>query len=205
MVASHYETLGVPEGASPEQVRRAYLDQARRLHPDLVGAGPPDERAEAERAMQAVNEAWRVLGNAGRRIAYDQDREAPAVRAAARATTVGDGFAFSTGSLFGDDIEEIGRAGRLVRALPWVLVVLLLAGIFVFTAYATAPGNSEGVRCVRPVAGAAEDVGCDEPGARVVITEVREVGLCPEATEPYQPAELDSALCFELLRGAPSG
>ena len=205
MATSHYDTLGVAEGASPDEVRRAYLAQARRLHPDRYGNGTPEERAEAERRMQAANEAWRVLGNAGRRIAYDQDRERPVPPAAGRAASVGDGFAFSTGSLFGDDIVELGRAGRLIRALPWLLVVLLLGGIFIVTAYASAPGNADGGRCVRPVAGAADEVPCDDEGARVVIAEVREVGLCPDATEPYQPAGQESALCLERQRSAPPG
>ena len=76
-MASHYEILEVADGAPPEEVRRAYLDLARRLHPDRWVDASPAQRAEAERRMQEVNEAWRVLGNAGRRIAYDQDRTAP--------------------------------------------------------------------------------------------------------------------------------
>ena len=193
---SHYETLEVDEGASPEEVRRSYLDLARRLHPDRWIDAGVEQRAEAQTRMQEVNEAWRVLGNAGRRIAYDQDRERAAL-GAERATTVGDGFAFSTGSLFGDDIAPTTRATRVLRALPWVVVVLVLGGIFVYTAYATAPDEG-GVRCVALEGNDAVTVPCTQTGARHVQLEVHSVAQCPASTEPFQPADSPLALCLEV-------
>jgi len=53
---SLYAVLGVPEGADPAVVRRAYLQLARAHHPDLHPDGAP--RRAAERRMQEVNEAW---------------------------------------------------------------------------------------------------------------------------------------------------
>lgn len=192
---SHYETLEVHEGASPEEVRRAYLDLARRLHPDRWIDASPEERATAEGRMQEVNEAWRVLGNAGRRIAYDQDRDAPP-RPARFAASTSEGASFSTGSLFGDDIAEPSTLAYLLRLLPWLLVVLVLGGIFVFTAYASSPDGA-GVRCVALEAGAAPLVDCGTAGARIVVAEVQEVGLCPDGTEPFQPNDRPSAYCLE--------
>jgi len=41
MARTHYEVLGVPHTASAEDLRRAYLDRARLLHPDRhIDAGP---------------------------------------------------------------------------------------------------------------------------------------------------------------------
>jgi curved DNA-binding protein CbpA len=71
-VASHYEVLGVSRRASTEEIRRAYLDQARRLHPDARSAASADGADRSGRAMQAVNEAWRVLRDPGRRRDYDR-------------------------------------------------------------------------------------------------------------------------------------
>jgi hypothetical protein len=65
-VPTFYEILGVPPSASAREVRRAYLDQARRLHPDASDAAD-------ERAMQVVNEAWFVLRDPGRRARYDTE------------------------------------------------------------------------------------------------------------------------------------
>lgn len=67
-----YDDLGVVPGASADELRRAYLRLARRYHPDVVASSDPRTRAEAERRMRSVNEAWRVLGDPVRRRAYDR-------------------------------------------------------------------------------------------------------------------------------------
>jgi hypothetical protein len=64
MVATHYEVLGVAPSATADQVRAAYRAAARDHHPDAGG--------DAGR-MQAVNAAWRVLGDPVRRAAYDRE------------------------------------------------------------------------------------------------------------------------------------
>jgi curved DNA-binding protein CbpA len=61
---THYERLGVDPSASQAEIRAAYRVLARRNHPDLADDGGPGD-------MVAVNEAWRVLGDAERRAEYD--------------------------------------------------------------------------------------------------------------------------------------
>lgn len=63
--ASLYERLGVAQDADLAAVRDAYRRLARQLHPDLAG-GRTDGAA-----MALVNEAWRVLSDPARRLAYD--------------------------------------------------------------------------------------------------------------------------------------
>ncbi len=63
---THYEVLGVASDASPGQLRDAYRNIARRLHPDTQGA-PPD----AEVLMSVLNEAYATLSNPSERQAYD--------------------------------------------------------------------------------------------------------------------------------------
>jgi DnaJ-class molecular chaperone len=62
----HYRVLQVTRDADPEVIERAYKALARKHHPDRA----PDS-AGATRQMQAVNEAYRVLGDARRRAEYD--------------------------------------------------------------------------------------------------------------------------------------
>jgi hypothetical protein len=64
--ATLYDRLGVPAGADTATLRRAYRRLAKRWHPDHA----PD-RGEASARMVLINEAWRVLGDPGRRAAYD--------------------------------------------------------------------------------------------------------------------------------------
>jgi curved DNA-binding protein CbpA len=187
-VATHYETLGVREGADPDVVRRAYLDLARRLHPDRWIDASPDEKVATERRMREVNEAWRVLGNAGRRVAYDAGRRRP-TSAPSR-----DG-PFSTGDLFPDDAPA-DAVSRVLRALPWVLVLLALGAIFVFTAYAT--DDPAPTSCVRREGATAVSVPCDSPDARHVVVHVPDAARCPSGTEPFQPAGGADALCLRI-------
>jgi curved DNA-binding protein CbpA len=190
--ASHYDTLGVPDGAPPDDVRRAYLELARRLHPDRWSDASADERAGAQRRMQEVNEAWRVLGNAGRRLAYDAGRRPAA--AGSRAGAGASAATFHSGDLFVDDAPA-DAVTRLVRALPWGLVLLALGAIFVFTAYATSD-DEPGPSCVRRDGAAAVSVPCDSDGARPIELRVTDVRMCPDGTEPFQPGGEELALCL---------
>lgn len=203
MAVDHYAVLGVEPGAEPDAVRRGYLDLARRLHPDRWIDASAGERADVERRMQEVNEAWRVLGNPARRLAYDVERREAGRRArVAPPTGVGDRFAFSTGDLFQEDVPPIDLFTRIVRALPWVLVFVGLAAIFVFTAYATSddgevPTGEGGEGCIVKVDGLAVPTDCATTGAQRVIVEVDQVGQCPAESEPFQPADDASrALCL---------
>jgi len=68
---THYEVLGVPRTATPAEVRRAYLDLARRHHPDYHTKAGGSGLAAAEQEMRRINEAWQVLGDDDRRRRYD--------------------------------------------------------------------------------------------------------------------------------------
>lgn len=70
---NHYEVLGVPQGSEAGEIRRAYLAAARRFHPDFHVDADPATRAGHAARMQAVNQAWDVLGDPAARAAYDRD------------------------------------------------------------------------------------------------------------------------------------
>src|SRR3954453_17014099 len=116
MARTHYEVLGVSRAASRAELRQAYLDRARLLHPDRHIDAAPRARAEAERGMQEVTEAWRVLGDAGRRRRYDRELGGPHVvreDEPARFVSRSDGT-------FAEEIEVIDPTARLIRGLPWI-------------------------------------------------------------------------------------
>lgn len=72
-MATHYEVLGVEPAASHDAIRRAYLREARRHHPDSHGGSGPEILDEARRRMTAVNAAWAVLGDPAQRRVYDSE------------------------------------------------------------------------------------------------------------------------------------
>lgn len=65
MKSDHYKVLEVPRDATTEDLQRAYRALALRYHPDRNSA------PEAASRMPAINEAWKVLGDAHRRREYD--------------------------------------------------------------------------------------------------------------------------------------
>jgi curved DNA-binding protein CbpA len=74
MTPDFYEVLGVARFSAPKVVHAAYRRKARELHPDsrLDSATASSETGEtAGLTMATVNEAWRVLGDPGRRAEYD--------------------------------------------------------------------------------------------------------------------------------------
>ena len=59
---SHYDTLGVPRTATPEEIKRAYRKLASQHHPDKGG-----DTAK----FQQIEEAYRVLSDPQQRAAHD--------------------------------------------------------------------------------------------------------------------------------------
>lgn len=70
---NHYETLGVPRDASPDELRHAYLAKADQLRPERFAGAPPNVVAALAQASSVVDEAWRTLSDDERRAAYDRD------------------------------------------------------------------------------------------------------------------------------------
>ncbi len=63
--ADYYERLGLTRDASPEEIRRAYHEAARRLHPDV------NVEPGATELFLGVQEAYEVLADPRKRMAYD--------------------------------------------------------------------------------------------------------------------------------------
>lgn len=65
-----YEILEVSENASSEIIEKAYKVLAKKYHPDLQDIG---EKQKAEEKMKKINEAYEILGNAEKKIKYDEE------------------------------------------------------------------------------------------------------------------------------------
>ena len=63
----YYKILGVPRGASAEEIKKTYRKLAMRYHPDR---NPGDKQAEDR--FKEINEAYQVLSDPQKRSRYDQ-------------------------------------------------------------------------------------------------------------------------------------
>jgi len=62
----YYEILGVPRGASDDDLKSAFRQLARQYHPDV--SDDPD----AEEKFKEINEAYAILSDSEKRAAYDR-------------------------------------------------------------------------------------------------------------------------------------
>jgi curved DNA-binding protein len=62
----YYDTLDVKRDASQDEIKRAYRKLARKYHPDI------SKEPDAEESFKQVGEAYEVLKDPEKRVAYDQ-------------------------------------------------------------------------------------------------------------------------------------
>jgi molecular chaperone DnaJ len=79
---THYEVLGVPSTATLSELRDAYRQRVRSVHPD--SAARPSLASSDE--MAAITQAWNTLSDHGRRRMYDASLREPSARASTPST-----------------------------------------------------------------------------------------------------------------------
>ena len=71
-MANAYEVLGVDQNATLDEIRRAYREKARNLHPDRLIDEPPEVVKRSSEQFAEIAQAWEILRDTERRRAYDR-------------------------------------------------------------------------------------------------------------------------------------
>lgn len=98
----YYKLLGIDPNAGPQEIKRAYLNQIKRWHPDKN----PDRTAEAEEKTKILNQAYHILGDDERRKNYDRM------------------LRFTRGKDFAEFINDEAIRNKINRAYPALKKVL---------------------------------------------------------------------------------
>lgn len=232
---THYQVLGVDATADQTAIRRAYHEAARRWHPDRLAGMEPAEATQAEIQIRRVNQAWEVLGREDRRAAYDRQLRLWAGDPEARTAEPRAGVRNENGVFRIDprlldpeflaarrhaQFDEIGhRQSIMLRVVPVLAVLGLLAGIFIFTAYArndpgsvpspttvSGPSLGSGIKagdCVTVLGGPALIARpCDAAAAGRVIGAHEDVpnAQCPVGTTREVPLANGVVACLAPVR-----
>jgi len=75
MAENYYNILGVEEGATKDQIKKAYRSLSFKYHPDKNQGSP-----EATSKFQKINEAYETLGDDSKKEQYDISRKNPFMR-----------------------------------------------------------------------------------------------------------------------------
>lgn len=207
---SHYDVLGVSPGAKPDAVRRAYLRQARRWHPDR-----PSGDAEQ---MRAVNGAWQILGNARSRAAYDRSlarqpgtspAPSPPRHTASTRPAESPPKAPSASTL---PLEMVAVRWRWISLAAAALVAVALALVFIATSGNDTPTSiSQTVSASQPLPEPGEcfviglvtiaPVGCDQPHDGKLSAWVSLGVPCPPNNELHWVRAAQRAVCYQPPTG----
>ena len=107
-MSNHYETLGVNESASQEDIKRAYRKLSLQYHPDRNNNSP-----ESTSKFQSINTAYENIGDEDKRRQYDMQS-----KMAAHGVGVGMNMPFGMGMPFAMGVPFGGGGGGGGGGMP---------------------------------------------------------------------------------------
>lgn len=135
----HYKTLGVATDASPEEIRKVYHELVKKYHPDTHKSNK-----NAEEKLKAINEAYNVLKDLGKRAEYDYLGRLAQENAVSNASnSAQNDTRFETATESSQVSEELRKFARKQR-IKWIINKLILTALFVaYLAFLRTQANPE--------------------------------------------------------------
>jgi curved DNA-binding protein CbpA len=153
---TYYTVLGIPETATQDEIKRAYRELIRRLHPDKFPGASPYWKLAVEEKSKKIIEAYHALSDSTQRSFYDQQlalcrqQHAPSPPPPPRATTTSPPRTYTSTANPGPQ-PQAGQREPNWRFLPisafWggilitVAVLLMLLSIYFDTIISASTGD----------------------------------------------------------------
>lgn len=127
----YYKLLRVPRDAAGAEIRNAYHEARRRMHPDSYLRAEPDVRDAVDRIARRITEGYTTLRSPVRRSAYDEKldegqlRFVAETRDAARETAEAELGNTPNGKKYFALALEAERVGDLAKAVAQLKMALM--------------------------------------------------------------------------------
>ena len=190
MTQDFYELLGVPRSATEDELKRAYRQLARELHPD---ANPGD--AESEARFKQITVAYETLRDPERRRRYDMFGP-DAVRGTGAGASAGDTFGFAGGLgdlfdvFFNQGFGSTGQRGARRQGADAEIVLQITLAEAVF-------GTRREVSLKAPV----PCPSCEGSGARAGTS----ASTCPDCRGSGQIQRVRQSILGQMMTATPCG
>ncbi len=213
---THYDILGIARDADTPTIRGAYRRLAREHHPDRAASTSAVSSGGVD--IHAVNEAYRVLSDPGRRALYDTELrgspvDRPVVGPAAPRAWRSDRYDEPAGAAPEDGrvFFEPGEGTGTPRHSPWrvitTIVLLTIAGVIALSLFAN-PGEDSPPDGILRVGDCVEfepdldarEVRCTGDGDLVVRAFVTFDATCPGLTEAHRDRLGMGVACVDVGR-----
>jgi molecular chaperone DnaJ len=189
---THYQVLGVSAEASIDEIRRAYREQMRAIHPDVN-----EKLANDSQRMTEINLAWKTLSSPQLRRAYDAS------------VSVSSSSFVSSGLRNAEPVISYAPA-----RFPWrgLLIASVVGAVLVLIAHAfTSPGVPRPIdqllssgSCVNIDSSlSAVEVSCTEPHDAVVEQLIAFDRSCPLEMGQFKDRQGMGVACVLPVRPVP--
>ena len=192
-----YDELGVPATATTGEMHAAYRAKVRSLHPDARSrSSDPEADREADAALRRLNNAWEVLRDPPRRRSYDNQVFAGPGSPASPHGRFGPAAPSSEEDWVGSD------AGTRPHFRWWIVAVAVLLAVFVFSAYAGSPTNTDAPRsstvgrCLARQPGVDAVVDCAAANEGRIVAEISRTATCPSGSRAVPAFGGSRVLCL---------
>ncbi len=206
---THYQVLGVAPLASADELKVAFRNKARELHPDNNANKSTAQQHAASLELARLTESWRVLNDPRRRLDYDQQQLARQRRPAIAVPTIRP-HSGSGSSATRPTPQSVGITYEPSSAKPivWIIGILAVVAVVVILFVGGSEGDSSTPSpriqvgaCVLVVSTSSgktlHPVPCSDKHDGIIAQQLTDYGPCRDTEESFNVAGVTGRICVK--------